>query len=192
MCEIREVPVFCPYPNRDIIAVPPAYTQEGVGELSQFSFHSTIRIADGMDQKWVALPPSYSPDPQADPGIPYYGEVLKRSVVWVNRDCIDDHGNTSTGTLITAPPDRSDMHTPRVDTHTLLPPPGFTTADLETRHATNTLQGLLGETPLQGDALDSGYHSASATSAGAMLSEAESGGDALPGPTTLLVMLVKY
>ena len=184
LCDIREVPVFCPYPNKDIIAVPPAYTQEGVGELSQFSFHSSIRLADGMDQKWVALPPSYSPDPQADPSVPYYGEVPKRSVVWVNRDCIDDHGNTSTGVLITAPPDRSDMHTPRVDTRTLLPPPGFTTADLENRHATDTLQNLLGEASLQRDILDSGYHSASATSAGAVLSEAESGADGLPRPTT--------
>ena len=106
---------------------------------------------------------------------PYYGEVPKRSVVWVNSDCIDDHGNTSTGTLLTAPPDRSDMHTPRVDTRTLLPPPGFTTADLENRHATDTLQNLLGEASLQRDILDSGYHSASATSAGVVLSEAESG-----------------
>ena len=184
LCDIRTVPVFCPYPNKDIIAIPPVYTQEGIGDLSEFSFHSTIRIADGMDQKWVVLPPSYSPDPQAVPGIPYYGEVPKRLIVWVNRDCIDDHGNTSTGVLNTAPPDCSDMHTPRVDTRTLPPPPGFTTADLENRHAEDTLQNILGEASLPGNVLDSGYHSASATSAGVTLSEAESGADAgaLPRP----------
>ena len=184
LCDIRTVPVFCLYPNKDIIAIPPVYTQEGIGDLSKFSFHSTVRIADGMDQKWVVLPPSYSLDPQADPGIPYYGEVPKRSIVWVNQDCIDDHGNTSTGVLITAPPDRSDMHTPRVDTRTLLTPPGFTTADLESRHTTDTLQNILGEASLPGNVLDGGYHSASATSAGVTLSETESGADAgaIPRP----------
>ena len=50
LCDIRTVPVFCPCPSTDIIAIPPTYTQEGVGDLSEFSFHSTIRIADGMDQ----------------------------------------------------------------------------------------------------------------------------------------------
>ena len=104
--------------------------------------------------------------------------------MWVNSVCIDDHGNTSTGVLITAPPDRSDMHTPRVDARTLPPPPGFTAADLENRQATDTLRNILGETSLPGDSQDCGYQSTSANSGGVMLSEAESGTDTstLPKP----------
>ena len=98
--------------------------------------------------------------------------------MWVNSVCIDDHGNTSTGVLITAPPDRADMHTPRVDARTLPPPPGFTAADLENRQAADTLRNILGETSLPGDPQDNGYQSTSATSGGVMLSEAESGTDA--------------
>ena len=98
------------------------------------------------------------------------------------------HGNTSSGVLITVPPDHSNMHTPRIDIRPLLPPPGFTAADIENRQAADTLRNLLGETSLLGDAQDNGYQSTSATSVGVMLSEAESGADAsvLPKPLDTL------
>ena len=107
LCDAKTVPTYCPYPAEDFIVVPPEGTEDGVGDLSQFHILSAIRISVEKEANYVVLPPSFSINPEPDIHLPIFLPIPIQGCIWANMENRTEEGESTTGFIITAAPDRS-------------------------------------------------------------------------------------
>ena len=158
LCDAKTVPTYCPYPPEDFIVIPPEVTEDGVGDLSQFHILSAIRFSVEKDVDYVVLPPSFSINPEPDIHLPIFLPIPIRGCIWANTENRTEEGESTTGFIITAAPDRSSSCTPRLDTCMGLQEHDSTTLESESNSAAVALRGLHDRHGTPGDILLGGAH----------------------------------
>ena len=172
LCDAKTVPTYCPYPPVDFIVIPSEVTKDGVGDLSQFHILSVIRISVEKEANYVVLPTSFSISPEPNIDQPIFLPIPPRGCIWANTENRTYEGESATGFIITAVPDRSSSHTPRLDTRKGAQEHDSTILELESSPTAVALRNLRDGHGTPGDNLlgsthsggDDGYQSTSTVS----------------------------